>query len=393
MKSGMGRLLTFIMAAFLLVFAGYHAYRHFASGYTTENAYRYTVYHTTMAHGVFFREETSLNQPEGSNLRYAVRDGEKVRVGSVLAYRYGDALSADLAERRAEAEKELTVLRRVLSRLQSSNTPTVADLTRNTDIDLQRVAEAVALEQYDKLDTLTLRLQEEINMGSGITGRTTELEARIAELEAQMSGTGAGEAVYSTLEDGCEGTCTPARLQMLTCSDLQAMLTAEETPQEGLGKVVSGPEWYFALTIPSSEHKNYPEGSSVNLGFPGGGTVQGRVTRAELSDDGTVMMLIIKGDTVTEETVSGRRETVRLSSESYTGVRFPKDCLRIVNGVKGVYVDNGYNVKFKTVDIIYEGDTYYLSRLNYTGEAALNIFDKLVESKAELYDGMPLDDL
>lgn len=74
-------------------------------------------------------------------------------------------------------------------------------------------------------------------------------------------------------------------------------------------------------------------------------------------------------------------------------MRFPKDCLRIVNGVKGVYVDNGYNVKFKTVDIIYEGDTYYLSRLNYTGEAALNIFDKLVESKAELYDGMPLDDL
>ena len=193
--------------------------------------------------------------------------------------------------------------------------------------------------------------------------------------------------------DGSEETCTPARLQMLTCSDLQAMLTAEETPQEGLGKVVSGPEWYFALTIPSSEHKNYPEGGSVNLGFPGGGTVQGRVTRAELSDDGTVMMLIIKGDTVTEETVSGRRETVRLSSESYTGVRFPKDCLRIVNGVKGVYVDNGYNVKFKTVDIIYEGDTYYLSRLNYTGEAALNIFDKLVESKAELYDGMPLDDL
>ena len=40
--------------------------------------------------------------------------------------------------------------------------------------------------------------------------------------------------------------------------------------------------------------------------------------------------------------------------------------------VKGVYVDNGYNVKFKTVAIIYEGDTYYLSRLNYTGEAAVS---------------------
>lgn len=103
MKSGMGKLLTFIMAAFLLVFAGYHAYRHFFSDYTTENVYRYTVYHSTTAQGVFFREEKSLDQSAGSNLRYAVRDGEKVRVGSVLAYRYSDALSADLAERRAEA--------------------------------------------------------------------------------------------------------------------------------------------------------------------------------------------------------------------------------------------------------------------------------------------------
>ena len=56
MKSGMGKLLTFIMAAFLLVFAGYHAYRHFFSDYTTENVYRYTVYHSTTAQGVFFRD-------------------------------------------------------------------------------------------------------------------------------------------------------------------------------------------------------------------------------------------------------------------------------------------------------------------------------------------------
>ena len=50
MKSGMGKLLTFIMAAFLLVFAGYHAYRHFFSDYTTENVYRYTVYHLSLIH-------------------------------------------------------------------------------------------------------------------------------------------------------------------------------------------------------------------------------------------------------------------------------------------------------------------------------------------------------
>lgn len=73
------------------------------------------------------------------------------------------------------------MLQRVLAQLQSSNTPTVSDLTRNTDIDLQKLAEAVALEHYSGMDTLALNLQEEINLGSGITGKTEALEARIAE--------------------------------------------------------------------------------------------------------------------------------------------------------------------------------------------------------------------
>ncbi|MFR7789839.1 MAG: HlyD family efflux transporter periplasmic adaptor subunit [Angelakisella sp.] len=178
----------------------------------------------------------------------------------------------------------------------------------------------------------------------------------------------------------------------MSCDDLQTLLTAGETEEAGLGKVVSGPEWYFALTISSKEHKT-TSWAAGSISLLPGGTAQGTVVRTELSDDGSAMMLVIRGDTVTEDTVSRRAATVRLSSENYTGVRFDKEYLRIVDGVKGVYVDNGYSVKFKTVDIIYEGDTYYLSRLNYTGEEQLNIFDKLIASKTELYDGMPLSDL
>lgn len=399
-QNGISRLLTFIMATFLLVFTGYHVYRPFFSDYSTENVYRYTVYHSTIAKGVFFREEKSLEQTEGNNLRYAVQDGEKVRVGSVLAYRYSDALSADLAEQRAEAEKELTMLQRVLNQLNSSNTPVVSDLTRNTDIALQKLAAAVALEHYDELDKLALGLQEEINLSSGITGGTATIERRIAELSVKTENADSGEAVFSTQEgyfssmtDGQEGSMTPARLESMDCDELMALLSADNPEDNGFGKIVSGPEWYFALTISSRDHKSYPAGSSVLLSFPGGGAAQGTIMRTELSDDGSSMMLVIKGNTVTADTVSRRVATVRLSSESYTGVRFDKEYLRIVDGAKGVYVDNGYSVKFKTVDIIYEGDTYYLSRLNYTGERELNIFDKLVNSKNELYDGMPLSDL
>ena len=234
MKSAMGKLLTVIMAAFLLIFAGYHAYRHFFSDYSTVDVYRYTVYHTATSHGIFFRTEQSLAQPAGSHLRYAVEDGEKVRVGSVLAYRYNDALSADLARQQQEAQKELTMLQRVRTMLESNNTATVSDLTRNTDIALRRMAAAVALGQYDTLDELTLQLQEEINLGSGMTGGTAELNSRIAELENQTERSISSEAVYSTQEgyfssyvDGREGRYTTESLETLTCEELQQMLTEE----------------------------------------------------------------------------------------------------------------------------------------------------------------------
>ena len=41
--------------------------------------------------------------------------------------------------------------------------------------------------------------------------------------------------------------------------------------------------------------------------------MQGTVVRTELSDDGSTMMLVIKGNTVTEDTVSRRVATDRKS--------------------------------------------------------------------------------
>lgn len=134
MKSGMGKLLIFIMGGIFAGVCGYHATGTFLRLYYRECIPLYGVPQHYRSGGVFSGGKKP-GPVRGSNLRYAVRDGEKVRVGSVLAYRYSDALSADLAERRAEAQKELTMLQRVLAQLQSSNTPTVSDLTRNTDIE------------------------------------------------------------------------------------------------------------------------------------------------------------------------------------------------------------------------------------------------------------------
>ena len=79
----------------------------------------------------------------------------------------------------------------------------------------------------------------EINLGSGMTGGTAELNSRIAELENQTERSISSEAVYSTQEgyfssyvDGREGQYTTARLETLTREELQQMLTEEYPAQD-----------------------------------------------------------------------------------------------------------------------------------------------------------------
>lgn len=405
MKSGnlVMKFLMFVMAVFLAAFAGYHAYRHFFSSYTTVDAYRHTVYHTAVVDGILIRSEQSLNQKSGEHMRYVVEDGEKVKVGTPLAYTYASEASLNEAQRRAELQDELDLLLKVESLIKANNIPTVTDLSRNTDVSLSALAEAVALGDYTHLDDLILQVQEQVNIGAALTGSTKALEERIDKLESTASKQMSSSVLYSSREgyfsysvDGFEKSYSTDLIGNISAEQLQQMLQQEYPLQEDtLGKVVNGTEWYYVTTVPADRAGDFPEGSAVTVSFAGStaDAVNARVLQVQQESPDADAVITLVGNEVNADTVSRRCSAARISSPAYVGIRFDQKYLRISDGVKGVYVDAGYTVKFKPVDIIYEGDGYYLSRLNYTGEDYLNIFDRLIDTKADLHDGMSISDL
>lgn len=400
---GIMRLASILVAAFCIVFAGYHAFRHFYSSYSSVSTYRYTVYHSALTKGILIRDEKILTQPASGYIRYAADEGEKVKAGSVIAYSYSGSNEAATEETAFLAQKELSMLGEVSQQYQQDTLYNVTELSGNIDITLNRLSLKVKEGDYSTLEDLRLNLQKEINAKELLTGDASALEQRITALSAAASQssragkiTSSGVGYFSHCVDQYESVYTPSMIGNITSEQLSQMLSGEVNYQENaLGKLVLDEVWYYVTEISNEQAEHFPEGSEVSLTFSGSNhrSVSAKVASIQPNADGKTTIITLKGNEINSDTVSLRTASVKISSKAYTGIRFDADLLHILDGIKGVYVDSGYAVKFKKVDIIYAGNGYYLSKLNYTSEESLNLFDKLLITKSELYDGKSLDDL
>ena len=73
----------------------------------------------------------------------------------------------------------------------------------------------------------------------------------------------------------------------------------------------------------------------------------------------------------------------------------PLSAVRYVDDQVGVYVSDGNKVKFRHIDVMVAGDGYYMAKVHDTTQKGytdmLRMYDKIVLSGKELYDGKYLD--
>ena len=111
--------------------------------------------------------------------------------------------------------------------------------------------------------------------------------------------------------------------------------------------------------------------------------------------------VVLSTDKHLSETTLLRRQTVELVFQSVTGVRVPKQALRVAGQtvtdeetgeestvqVTGVYTLVGEQVEFKPVTVLEQGDTFVLVEAAGSGRAALQPGDVVVVAAEDLYDG------
>ena len=420
MKQGKS-VITFAMAAIavaLVIYFGFYVAKVFSEPYTTALAYTYTSNDSAEAVGILVRQETVL--PAQTGIVDVTRsEGEKVGVGQSVAQVYRDSQAQT-------NQADLEALADQIQLLEYSSDGGGVDSAAKLDENILQAVTALhaasGVGAYNQLEDQVRTLKSTVlkrgsvygnGLGSEeLTQKLNDLKSQYAALKQQTSSSTSSvrapqSGVFSTLVDGYETAVTPQTVFQLTPSSLSALLAGQgKEAGGGVGKLITSTRWYFAAALPVSVAERLKEGSTATLRFSGDfdQDIDMRVDQIGQAE-GDKSVAVFSTDRYLSQTTLLRQQTAELIFNSWSGLRIPKQALRmekstytdketgqeVQNNRLGVYALLGGRAEFKTVEVVTEGDDYYVVRSTTDESDALRAGDEVIVRATELYDGQLLE--
>ena len=423
MKQGSlnARIIMLLLLGAILLTIGVSAWNSLREIYPTVLAYTYTVSDSMEATGFLVRQESVLTG-QGGTVELLPDEGEKVSRGETVAlfYQSDDGLTQRQTLQQLLLEQEQ--LEYALAQAGgSSDSAQLSTRVADAIADLRGAAssgdltglESQTLELKSLIYKHSYTFNQEGDSTAALQASLDEVNTQIQTLTAQASQstsrvTASQSGVFSGLMDGYESLITPDMLDSITPSQLEQL--ARQTPTENtsaIGKLITNSTWYFACTLPEEDAERLVEGRTITVRFSRdwSGEVDMEVERLSDPEDGKVLV-VLSADKFLSDTTLLRRQTVELVFDTVSGIRLPKEALRVEQqtvtdpdteeekqvSVTGVYALVGQRAEFKEVTVLAEEDDYILVKAASTEtptqeKKALRAGDKIIISSGELYDG------
>ena len=183
-------------------------------------------------------------------------------------------------------------------------------------------------------------------------------------------------------------------LDELTVGQLDQLCQGStELTQTAIGKLITGSTWYYAAAVDDASAKRLEEGRRYTLAFSGDFDKEVAMRLERLgSSEGGRRLVVFSSDRYLSEVTLARQCAATLVFERFTGVRVPDKALRVRTNddgstTLGVYTLVGRQAEFKSVEIVREGEGFYLLRGTADNRKVLRPGDTIILSNQELYHG------
>ena len=406
------------LAVVLAVYLGFYALRAFQDPYGTTLVYLYTVNDSVEADGLIVRREQVL--PAQSGIVEITRaEGERVGVGQEVALVYQNSQAQSNQEQLDALELEIDLLEYAIS--QSGGVDSAARLDEDILQALVDLRAACALGDYADLEEQVLEIKSDVlkrgyTYGDGLT--SADLSAQLQDLRNQRSAlqqqsafttgrvTAPQSGTFSNLVDGYESLLTPESVFQLTPSSLAELIDNPPAADSALGKLITSSRWYFAASLPGEAADRLSQGGVATLRFTGEFSRDVAVTVEQIGPaEGGQTLVIFSSDRYLSQITLLRHQTAELIFESWSGLRIPTAALRLLQEEQtdeetgqvtqttrlGVYALVAGRVTFKEVEVLTEGEDYYVVRPVGTGRDALRAGEEIITRGLDLQDGQLLE--
>lgn len=399
MHSRWTTLIIALLSLFIIVIAVGQMF--FAGGekLTTETALVYSMEEEVPFEGVYMRDETLIYSSGNGVISYEHADGSKVGKSSVIARRYKNESEIEYRREIEELTKHIEVLESAEKLIGTDNSQ-LEVITSQINEQHSKLISAILDGDYSGAKELQSGMLEalckrEITLqeSDGYSEKISELESRIAQLEARLSGDvtsvlADGTGYFVSNVDGYEGEISLSDTESMTAERIESIINnPDKSRGSAIGKLISGYTWRVAAVIDKENLFGINEGSSVTLRVGSAGMlIDAKVVSVTDTDDGRAVY-IFECDRLTSEVVEGRTARFKLVINSYGGLRVSRDAIRYdENNERGVYIVRGTSLAFKKINVIYWGEDYVICSQE-GGDDYLKLYDRIVTEGKDLYDG------
>ena len=398
------KLVTAVLAVFLLVTIVSQFFVGSDRSYKTEVALKYDSQDTIEFYGVFARNEHVVTRKVNGIMQYEHEDGSKVGKNSVIANTYSSASDITLTADIKKLQTRIDTLTDAQSLVGTDNSQIEAFDKLITEKHSKLIA-AINSGDYSSVSQLKyelLNLQSKRDMVKGkvsdyssvissLNSRIKTLESRISASPVQVLAEETGYFVSSI--DGYESKITYDNIDSITPSQIsETVKTPELTMASGdiIGKMIDDYKWKLAATFTEGQAAVLTENTQVSLVLGADQSeITAKVENIEKYDNDYVV--IFSADDINSVIASSRVGRFKLLVDSYNGIRIASSAIHFDkdNNI-GVYVKRGSQAYFVQIDRIYSSEDYVIVR-DTTGQSGyLSLYDDVIVEGKELYDGKNL---
>ncbi len=394
-----GRRIIEILVILLAVgFIAYQAISSYTSALTTESAVYYEYSEGIELSGTVIRNEHPVTLQDSGTLHFIIEDGERVAKGGTIARVYSDDKASAAATRISEINSQLSDI----ADLEGYNNIAAVDInTLNSKIsaNLDNYLFCVSNGSFEgaaeaRAELLTSLSRKQVATGGSVD--FTEVKKQLNEEKQRLTSVMGNhksecKAEYSgyfvSSADGYEGVLVADDLAKYTPEYLENIEPADKDGNI-IGKIVYDYEWYIAVTVPLGDSMSYKEGDNMKLRIEAADrTVAATVKTVNFSRESNSAVVIFVCNEMSGELASYRSGKITVIKNEYSGLRVSSKSIRFLDGLTGVYVVSGLEIKFVAVEILYANDEYTICKLNTTDEEKLRLYDEVVVNGRGLYDG------
>ena len=363
------------------------------TAYKTEMAVMHSAYDSIECNGFIIRNESVLSGGENGILRYVLKDGERVSKNGVVAEIYSTEEAAkeeydELTERINRMEESERQAKGGSINLETINTQSRSSLLDmlsafdNGDMDSVYDISEEYLDLINRRQILTGDLD---GYGTLISELKSQRDAAAAKMQTSSSSIRSANSGYFIKSiDGYENSISVEELANIT-PDMLNSVTATDMG-DAIGKVVGDYDWYIATEIDNTAAMSLAVGQTYSIDFNVSTAEKVPATVKYMNRFDNTTVVVFSCSYMNSTLAHLRSCQIEVILKEYNGLIVNTDAVRIADDVKGVYVDNGYMIKFKPIEVIYTGDGYMLCKVS-EDKSGLVLYDEVIIGGRNLYDG------